>query len=125
MKITRTLYFSALCSVAFLGSLLFFPAHASTTKAKPPPPPVDKRILVTNVDVPNQQLAIVYQDNKKREVYIVDQLTAVTVQGHKATLKDIKVGQQVLDYVERDEQSLDSVSVATAGPSAAVSTKKK
>ena len=108
----------------FLGLLMSLPALASTTKPKTPAP-VDNRILVTAVDLANQQITFTYQDNKKRLVYVVDPMTSVTVQGQKAALKDIKVGEQVYDYVERDSQSLDSINVATAGAPPAGTTKKK
>ena len=107
----------------FVGLLLSLPAHAAT-KAKVPPP-VDRRILVTVVDVPNQQITIVYQDNKRKQVYVVDERTDVTVNGQKGTFKDIKVGQQVGDYVERDDKTLDSIAVGIADPPPVAPAKKK
>jgi len=114
----------AVSLAVLMGALSSFPAKAST-KPKAPPPPVDTRILVTAVNLPNQQITFTYQDNKKRQVtYVVDQITTVTVQGQKGTLKDIKVGQQVANYVERDGQTLDSIEVETADPPPAAPPKK-
>jgi len=103
----------ALC-FGLLGA--FSSSMAKDRKPPPPAPPVDTRILVTAVDIPNQQVTFVYQDNQKKQVYTVDFTTTVTVLGNKGSLADIKVGQQVVNFVERDSATLNSIEVTTAGP---------
>ncbi len=91
------------------------------------PPPIDRRILVTAVDVSAQQITITYQRDKSKHVYTVDAMTAVKAHGlDGSSIKNIKVGDQVCAYIERDDVALSSldVEVAEPGPNIPVAKKK-
>jgi hypothetical protein len=102
----------------------------------PDAPVGDHRVLVTDVNVDKKQITITNMFNDHRQIYTVDDLTKVvviraalktdkvvglsdnTVANNSGSIKDIKVGQEVFDSVERDESSLDSITVGppTDGP---------
>jgi hypothetical protein len=110
--------FSVCIASLFLvfGLACTLPIHG-TTPAKPKgPPPMDPRILVTAVDVPNQQITITYKRTGQKVKYGVDFMTHVTVDNNPGSLKDVKVGQQIFDYVARDAHSLDVLTVGIANP---------
>jgi hypothetical protein len=94
-----------------LTTLAFGPLHGAAAPKKPAPP--DPRILISKVDVANQEVVFNYKRTNKMQTYKIDDLTAVTVSGSPAALKDIKVGLQVVDYIERDGDTLDKITVET------------
>jgi hypothetical protein len=114
MKISRV--FLALLFLAFL-LLVPFAVEAATKAATPPPPP-DVRILIASVEAADNSVVIVYKRNKEIHTYKIDGVTAVKVNGKTGSFADIKSGMEVQDLVERDNDSLDSLSVisSTAAP---------
>ena len=118
------LFVLAATVLAFVFGLILSPM-ADAAAPKKPVPPTDTRILVTAVDLKNQQITITYERNKTTKVYGIDGMTAVVVQGNPGTLDKIKVGQQVYSYTERDDKSLDSIEVAVAQAAPVAPTKKK
>jgi hypothetical protein len=92
---------------------LMFIASSSpaTAAAKTPPPPNDHRILVQSVNVKHGTVTLQYMWNKSVHVYTLDASSTVTVKGKPATISDIKSGMRVLDSIDRDEHTLDSITV--------------
>lgn len=92
------------------------PNAAASTYKWVAPPPVDPRILVTSVDSGAGTIEIKYMRNKTTQTYKIDDITAVNVNDHPGKIADIEVGMQVRGSVERNAQTLDSISVGTADP---------
>jgi hypothetical protein len=104
-------------ALAILLALVSSPlAHAGNPKPAKRIPPPDPRILISDVNVAQNQLTIVYKRNGTTHVYAVDGLTRISVFGKPGTLKDITVGLQVKDYVERGGNALDGITVEKASP---------
>jgi hypothetical protein len=79
-------------------------------------PPLDTRILITDVNPSLQKVVFTYERDKKKQSYLIDGETQITVQNQSAKFDDIKVGMQVEGYINRDENTLESISVRTADP---------
>jgi hypothetical protein len=86
----------------------------ATAKSKVPRPPPDPRILIIAVKPQTREIDIVYKRTGQKETYIVDDITEVTLVNSPGTFADIKVGQQIFSYVERDAHTLDSLTVGPA-----------
>jgi hypothetical protein len=97
----------------FLG--LVGALSASAAKPKPKAPP-DPRILVTAVNLAAKQISVKLRRTGQVTIYTVDDLTHVTFQNNPGSISDIKIGQQVFEYVERDGHTLDSLTVGPADP---------
>jgi hypothetical protein len=110
-----------LCLMLVLGLGCGLVAHAGAAKKAKIVPPVDDRILVTAVDLAHDQITIVFKRSGQKTSYTVDDFSQVTFQNSPGSIKDIKVGNQIFSYVERDGHTLDSLTVGTAelAPSAA------
>ena len=111
--------FRLLFTAAFFSLVLLFTFSnpcAAATKAKAPPP-VDSRILIKSVDVPNSTIEIKYMRDAKQptHTYKIDEITQLTVNGTKGTVAQIKPGMVVGEYVERDGDTLDSISLTGYG----------
>jgi len=117
----KTCFFTA-AAFAFLLGLIFCPladgrgggggGYVTIT----PQPPLDPRILIDSVDLVNSQVTIVFMRDGLKHVYTVDGGTNITVYGKSATLKDITANLEVKEFVERDSNTLDSITVDTASP---------
>jgi len=83
-----------------------------------PSPITDKRILIKAVDVKAGTIQIQYMrdPNQVMYVYKIDSFTVLKVNNVKGTIDQVKVGMQVRDFVERDFEALDSISVDMADP---------
>ncbi len=64
------------------------------------------------------------RDNSLHD-YKLDDFSAITVNHSKAKIAQIKLGMIVSDYVERDSQTLDKLSVENSGGSASAAVPKK
>ena len=91
------------------------------------PAPVDTRKLIQSVDVAANTVVIKNMREKTTHTYAIDNVTVVKVNNVDGTIADIKANMEVTDFVERDNDALDSISVSGNGeaPSAAVPKKKK
>jgi hypothetical protein len=78
------------------------------------PAPVDRRILVSAVDSSKNQVTLSYMSSGKTVVYALDAIAQIIVDKHPGNINNITVGQQVMDYIEHDAHSLDSLSVGEA-----------
>ncbi len=79
-------------------------------------PPVDRRILVTAVDLKagTVQFRFMRDARQPRPVYTIDSMTDLKVDNVRDTIDKIKPGMQVRDYVERDGHTLDKLYVGAA-----------
>jgi hypothetical protein len=81
-----------------------------------PPPVIDKRILIKAVDVDKQQVTFQFKRNGKTQDYTIDDRCQVMIGNLPGSIKEIKVGQEVFSYIERDHDALDSITVDKADP---------
>jgi hypothetical protein len=72
--------------------------------------------LVDSGDVANSQVTVTYKSNSSKHIYTIDGSTTIVVFGRSGSLRDIPVGTEVKDYVERDSNTLDSIAVDKASP---------
>jgi hypothetical protein len=118
------------CLAVLLLVLIHFGASAvaqASTKPKKPAVPQDTRKLIKAVNVKTDTIVIVDMLAKTKHAYAIDVVTKVQVGNVPGTFADLKVGMKVDDYVERDNDTLDSITVDTdyASPVAQPSKKKK
>jgi hypothetical protein len=88
----------------------------------PAPREPDTRVLIESVDASAKTVVFKYMDKGTTQTYTVDDLTTIKVNDNTGTFAQIKSGMQVRDSVERDSQTLDSISVSTADPAPAGAT---
>jgi hypothetical protein len=86
---------------------------AAATPAKPAP--VDPRKLIKSVSVPDSSVVIQFMRDKTTHAYKIDDITALKVNGVTGKVSDIKAGMVVDDFVERDDQTLDGLTVSGYG----------
>jgi len=105
-------------TLAFNLVFTFAALAATTSMTSKIPPPIDTRILIKSVDVKADTITIKYMRDAKEppHTYKIDSVTTLTVNNVKGTIDKIKVGMQVRSYIERDDETLDSVSVDIADP---------
>jgi hypothetical protein len=111
--------------VAFALLLTVSAPSAIAGKPKTPPPPPDTRKLIKSVDVKGGSMVIQNMRDKTLHTYAVYELTAITVNNLKGTLADIKPGMVVDDSMERDDTTLDSISLSGSGTPEPDKSKKK
>jgi hypothetical protein len=118
MKPSRLLLAVTTLTLALLFTLAVPTPIAGTPTA--PPAPVDARKLITSVDAATGTIGIENKRDKTTRTYKIDDFTSVKVNNSRGKIADIKVGMQVRDSIERDSQTLDSISVdmADAAPEA-------
>ena len=105
------LLFPTVALVLGFSALVATPASAASKPV--PPPPVDTRILIKAVNAANSTVDVEYMRNKSVHTYKIDDVTAVKVSNTPSKFSDIKVGMKVDDSVERDNDTLDSITVET------------
>jgi hypothetical protein len=109
--------------LAFFVGLMMCPGIYAANPNNPNNPPDNgNAVMVASVDVAHQQVTLLLKANSQRVVYTIDGGTTITVQGTAASLSQVKSGQQVNSYIERDPTTLDSIDV---GPVLAGSTPDK
>jgi hypothetical protein len=99
-----------------LGLVGVLPNQALGAAKPKVPPPEDKRVLVKAVNEAAKQITVERMINGQTQIYTVDDFTQVTVENSPGSIKDIKAGQEVFSYVERDGSTLDSITVGKADP---------
>ena len=109
--------------VAALAFAVFLSSSGSIAAAPPakkPEPPADLRKLIKSVDAANSLVVIQYMNDKTTHAYKIDDVTMLKVNNVVGKISDIKPGMLVDDYVERDDQTLDGLSVSgESAPAAA------
>jgi hypothetical protein len=101
-----------LCFI-FGTAVIPFASAAAKKGAKPPP---DPRILIVEVKPATREIVIVYKRTGQKETYKIDDFTQVTVVSYPGTFADIKTGQQIFAYTERDAHTLDYLTVGPPDP---------
>ena len=109
-------------AVALVVICLGSAAHAS--KPKEPAAPPDLRKLIKSVDAKASTVTIVNNRDKSTHTYKVDDQTTVMVNNQPVKFPEIKPGMVVDDFVERDSDDLDSVSLTGYGTEPVVKSKK-
>jgi hypothetical protein len=93
-------------------SLTTVSALAGKKKTKDDDTPDNTSKVVQSVNPADSTIVIVYMgDNKSTHTYKIDGSTTLMVNGAKAKFTDIKTGMVVTDYMERDAQDLDSLTL--------------
>jgi hypothetical protein len=77
-------------------------------------PPVNRN-LIAMVDLPTNSVEIKSFPEKSSHVYTIDARTVVTVNNSPGTIANISPGMKVTDYVERDANTLNSITLEGAG----------
>jgi hypothetical protein len=102
---------AAFALVYFVTS--FGPGANAATKAPPPPP--DMRKMIKSVNIANSTIDIIYMHSHMVHTYKIDGVTEVKVNNQDGKLADIKPGMVVDDYLERDNDDLDGISLSGYG----------
>jgi hypothetical protein len=125
MKNIRAVFAPAVLAITLFLGIASGPAFAAAKKTPPPPP--DMRKTIQAVDVKNNSVVILYNNSKLTHTYRIDNVTVLKVNGVPGQLSDIKKGMVVTDYLERDNDDLDSLTLTGYGeePAAAKAPAKK
>jgi hypothetical protein len=113
----------------FIAALFVFPllsliAFGATTgksgKAKPPPPETFSK--VTAVNAKTNEVTIIFKAGTyavgvKPHVYSLDSISTITVNNVPGKFSDIRAGMIVLGSTERDDHTLDNITLTTTPPS--------
>ena len=125
MKSSRLLFFAALALLVFVTGLDQSALAAAAKKKPADEPPPDNRKLIQSIDVKASTVVVQYNHDKSTHAYKIDDLTVLKINNQTGKVADIKVGMVVDDYIERDFQNLDSISLSGyGGPLTAVDPKK-
>ena len=111
MKSARLFSVITALAVAFIFFCTANQASASNKNQKPPPP-VDDRKLIKSVDTAGSEITIEYKRDGTEKTYKVDFMTVLKVNNSAGKISDVKAGMVVDDYLERDNDVLDSITVS-------------
>jgi hypothetical protein len=100
------------------------PISAASKKIKPPPP-TDSRKLVKSIDLAASSVVIEYMYDKQVHTYKIDGATALMINGVTGKIADVKPGMEVKDYIERDNDDLDSLTLTGFGVDSEATAKTK
>jgi hypothetical protein len=109
MKLSRLLFIVTTLTVALLFTLPISTAVAGST--------VDTTKVIKSVDAAGSSVVIQYMSDKTLHPYKIDDVTMLKVNNVAGKVADIKPGMVVDDFVERDDQTLDGLSVSGNGTS--------
>jgi hypothetical protein len=112
MKSSGLLFSVAVFALVYFMTSLGQSANAAT---KPPPPPPDMRKMIKSVNLANSTIDIIYMHSHLVHTYKIDDVTQVKVNNQDGKLADIKPGMVVDDYLERDNDDLDGISLSGYG----------
>ena len=104
--------------------LLSVPAGAKEKLSPTDDAPDDTRKIVRAVDRSSSTIEVQTMFDQAMHHYKIDLGTVVTVDGAMGNLNKIKVGMKVSDFVERDPQTLDSISLVPGDDTPAPAGKK-
>jgi hypothetical protein len=113
MKNPRVVVAPAVLAFCLLFGITAGPVFAAAKKTPPPPP--DMRKVIQGVDTKNSAVVIVYMESKQTHTYRIDDITVLKVNGVPGKLADIKKGMVVTDYLERDNDDLDGLTLTGYG----------
>ena len=109
MKILHT----SVISMAFFFGL--FLVLSNITVSADNPPPKDIRKLIGTVDAAASTIVLNDQKNNLTHTYRVDDMTTLVINGVPGKFGEIKSGMEVRDMVERDNDTLDSLTLIGYG----------
>lgn len=89
-----------------------------------PPVPVDARKLIKSVDAAKSSVVIQYMRDKTLHAYAIDEITVFKVNNVSGKVADIKPGMVVVDFLERDAHTLDSLTLTGYGETPAAAKPK-
>ena len=112
---------SLLAKLSFLTAILAasllalapLPAHSSS-KSKKKSEGFYKGTIIKLVNKSTNVIEIETMENQTTHNYKIDSMTVITIAGSPGKFSGLKFGQQVLNLVERDNETLDAISVDTA-----------
>lgn len=91
--------------------LLAVPASAKEKLRPTDDAPDDTRKIVRAVDSASSTIEMQTMFDRAMHHYKIDLGTLITVDGASGTINKIRVGMKVSDFVERDPETLDSISL--------------
>jgi hypothetical protein len=115
MKPSRLLLTVTTLALTLLFTFAVPTATAAAAKPAAPPVPVDTRKMIKSVDAAAGTIVIQYMRDKTIHAYQVYELTSIKVNFVAGKIADIKPGMEVSDFLEKDSQTLDSISVTGSG----------
>jgi hypothetical protein len=101
------IFFATVLGLCFFATTPVF----GSAKKDTPPPPVDTRKLIKAIDAANSTVDIENMREKTVHTYKIDDVTVVKEGNMAIKFADIKVGMKVTDELERDNDTLDSITV--------------
>lgn len=113
MRSSRNYFSPVLLACCFL--IVLGTCWASASKPKKPAPPPDLRKLIKSVNTQSSSVVIVYMESKLTHTYRIDAVTVLKVNGIPGKIADIKPGMEVMDYLERDNDDLDGLTLTGYG----------
>jgi hypothetical protein len=99
--------------VLWIGALLIVLAALPGRADDPPPPPAIKKI--TSVDAATSTVVISLVTTKVLHTYKIDDFTKLKINGIPGKFADIKSGMEIRDYLERDNDTLDELTLIGYG----------
>jgi hypothetical protein len=117
MNITRRSFLTQLTlSATLLAALLVVlaPLPANAKKKKKADPGFYKGTVIKLVNPSTQTIEIETMKGHTTHTYKIDALTVITVAGSPGRFANLKFGQQVQNLVERDNDTLDAITVDAA-----------
>ena len=113
-------------ATSWLVALLLLTVSVSAKDTPPAPDsPDDTRKIVRAVDRSAGSVEVQTMFDQAMHHYKIDLGTVITVNGGAGKISDIKVGMQLDDYVERDPETLDSISLVPGDGANATTAKGK
>jgi hypothetical protein len=117
MKPFRLLLAVATLALTFLFTVWVPTATAAAKKPAAAAPPADTRKVIQSVNAAANTVVIENMRDKTTHTYAIDDVTALKVNNVPGKIADVKAGMVVSDFVERDDHTLDSISVTGYGSS--------
>lgn len=106
--------FGAVAVLVFLT--LIAPVVAKTI----PPPPPESKSTITKVNAQTREVTIIYKNGtyttaKIPKTYTIDEITTITINNVPGTFADIRAGMVVNGTTERDNHTLDNITLEGSG----------
>ena len=99
----------AILAVALLA-LTLLPANAASKSSEG----FYKGTIIKAVNLSTSTIEIETTENQEKHTYKIDSITAIVIAGSPGKISGLKFGQQVLNLVERDNETLDAITVDKA-----------
>jgi len=103
----------AILAVTLLA-LTPLPANAASKSSHKTSDGFYKGTIIKAVNLSTSTIEIETMENQEKHTYKIDSITAIVIAGSPGKISGLKFGQQVLDLVERDNETLDAITVDKA-----------